>query len=62
MCTERASQDLMRTLSASKIKRCLVPPKFTKFQVYILVPKSEMLYGVKIMKIKEIKNLPLGHL
>ncbi len=49
---------------ASEIKWCLAPPKIKRISLYFSpkVTYPERLYGVKIMKIRAIENLTLGHL
>ncbi len=74
--TEHTLKELMHALSmrvrnwclssacASEIKWCLAPPKI-KIVSLGFSPKvtyPERLFGVKIMKIRAIKNLTLGHL
>ncbi len=70
---EHTHQELMRTLSIrvrnwcvhwAYASGCLAPPKI-KIIILYFSPKvtyPERLYGVKIMRIRAIKNLTLGHL
>ncbi len=73
---EHTGQELIRALSirvrnwracsacASEIRWCLAPPKIKGTSLYFR-PKftyPERLYGVKIMKIRAIEILTLGHL
>ncbi len=73
---EHTPKELMRALSvrvrnwwvssacASEIKCRLDPPKIKIISLYFSpkITYPERLYGVKIMKIRVIKNLTLGHL
>ncbi len=76
--TEHTPKELMRALSrrarnwcvssacASEIKWCLAPLKILIISLYFTfspkVTYPERLYGVKILKIRGIENLTLGHL
>ncbi len=53
-----------RGIEASEMKLCLALPKVKVTSLYfsLKVTNTESLYGVKIMKIRAIENLTLGHL
>jgi hypothetical protein len=62
-CTRIHFRNWAPSAWAWEIKWCLAPPKIKASSLYFSpkVTKTERLYGVKILKIRAMENLPLGH-